>query len=147
MESTRKKRRRWGSVIVRRDPDGNPTSFQARYVNPLDPSKTGHTELRAGIQDRGVQVARRRALPHHPPSQRHQAMDSPVATKRRHHAHVQRILQGLFRQLPHVDSRTGLRMRIRAVMLRYPSPAAISPSPISAATVTAAPVEANGLAR
>ena len=26
-------------MIVRRDPDGNPTSFQARYVNPLDPSK------------------------------------------------------------------------------------------------------------
>ena len=26
-------------MIVRRDADGNPTSFQARYVNPLDPSK------------------------------------------------------------------------------------------------------------
>nr|WP_232779318.1 hypothetical protein [Bifidobacterium longum] len=34
-----RKRRKWGSVIVRRDADGNPTSFQARYVNPLDPSK------------------------------------------------------------------------------------------------------------
>lgn len=40
MENTRtRKRRRWGSVIVRKDADGNPTSFQARYVNPLDPSK------------------------------------------------------------------------------------------------------------
>ena len=26
-------------MIVRKDADGNPTSFQARYVNPLDPSK------------------------------------------------------------------------------------------------------------
>lgn len=26
-------------MIVRRDADGTPTSFQARYVNPLDPSK------------------------------------------------------------------------------------------------------------
>lgn len=34
-----RKRRKWGSVIVRRDTDGNPTSFQARYVNPLDPPK------------------------------------------------------------------------------------------------------------
>ena len=34
-----RKRRKWGSVIVRRDADGNPTSFQARYVNPLDPPK------------------------------------------------------------------------------------------------------------
>ncbi len=34
-----RKRRKWGSVIVRKDADGNPTSFQARYVNPLDPSK------------------------------------------------------------------------------------------------------------
>ena len=40
MENTRtRKHRRWGSVIVRRDADGNPTSFQARYVNPLDPPK------------------------------------------------------------------------------------------------------------
>ena len=34
-----RKRRKWGSVIVRRDADGNPASFQARYVNPLDPPK------------------------------------------------------------------------------------------------------------
>ena len=34
-----RKRRKWGSVIVRRDADGNPTSLQARYVNPLDPRK------------------------------------------------------------------------------------------------------------
>ena len=34
-----RKRRKWGSVIVRRDTDGNPTSFQARYVNPLNPPK------------------------------------------------------------------------------------------------------------
>ena len=34
-----RKRRKWGSVIVRRDTDGNPISFQARYVNPLDPPK------------------------------------------------------------------------------------------------------------
>ena len=26
-------------MIVRKDADGNPTSFQARYVNPLDPPK------------------------------------------------------------------------------------------------------------
>lgn len=34
-----RKRRKWGSVIVRKDADGNPTSLQARYVNPLDPRK------------------------------------------------------------------------------------------------------------
>ena len=34
-----KKRREWGSVIIRRDTDGNPTSFQTQYVNPLDLSK------------------------------------------------------------------------------------------------------------
>lgn len=32
-------RRRWGSVIVRKDADGRPVALQARYVNPLDPSK------------------------------------------------------------------------------------------------------------
>lgn len=26
-------------MIVRSDADGNPTSFQARYINPLDPLK------------------------------------------------------------------------------------------------------------
>lgn len=26
-------------MIVRKDADGNPTSLQARYVNPLDPRK------------------------------------------------------------------------------------------------------------
>ena len=34
-----KKRREWGSVIIRRDTDGNPTSFQTQNVNPLDLSK------------------------------------------------------------------------------------------------------------
>lgn len=34
-----RKCRRWGSVIVRKNADGNPASLQARYVNPLDPSK------------------------------------------------------------------------------------------------------------
>ncbi len=34
-----RKRRKWGSVIVRRDADGDPTSLQARYVNPFDPSR------------------------------------------------------------------------------------------------------------
>ena len=34
-----RKRRKWGSVIVRKDANGKPTSLQARYVNPLDPSK------------------------------------------------------------------------------------------------------------
>lgn len=34
-----KKRREWGSVIIRRDTDGNPISFQTQYVNPLDLSK------------------------------------------------------------------------------------------------------------
>ena len=34
-----RKCRRWGSVIVRKNADGNPASLQARYVSPLDPSK------------------------------------------------------------------------------------------------------------
>lgn len=34
-----RKRREWGSVIIRKDADGNPVSLQARYVNPLEPSK------------------------------------------------------------------------------------------------------------
>lgn len=53
-----RKRRKWGSVIVRKDADGNPTSLQARYVNPLDPREEGRPELRPGIRGGGIQMAR-----------------------------------------------------------------------------------------
>lgn len=35
-------------MIIRRDADGNPTSFQTRYVNPLDPSKKVSRNFRLG---------------------------------------------------------------------------------------------------
>lgn len=36
---TQHKPRRWGTVIKRKDDDGNIIAYVARYVNPLDKSK------------------------------------------------------------------------------------------------------------
>lgn len=106
-----RKRRKWGSVIVRRDADGNPTSFQARYVNPLDPPKKVGRNFGLEYETEAYRWLGRGALPRHTPQQRHQAMGSSIAARRKHHAHIQGILQGLLRQIP----QTGRQQAIRPV--------------------------------
>ena len=56
-------------------------------------------------------MARRGALPRHTPQQRHPPMGSPIAARRGHNAHIQGILQGLFRRIP----QTGRQQAIRPV--------------------------------
>lgn len=56
-------------------------------------------------------MARRGALPRHAPQQRHPPMGSPIAARRGHNAHIQGILQRLFRRIP----QTGRQQAIRPV--------------------------------
>lgn len=37
--ASKNRRRRWGTIIERKDTDGRIISYQARYVNPIDPTK------------------------------------------------------------------------------------------------------------
>ena len=88
-----------------------PDQFPGAVRQPARPAQEGRTELRPGIRDGGLQVARRGALPRHTPQQRHQAMGSSIAARHKHHAHIQGILQGLLRQIP----QTGRQQAIRPV--------------------------------
>ena len=54
-----------------------PDQFPGAVRQPARPAQEGRTELRPGIRDGGLQVARRGALPRHTPQQRHQAMVHP----------------------------------------------------------------------
>lgn len=62
MADKTRSRRQWGTVITRRDEEGQIITYQARYINPLDRSKKVSRNFGARLPRRSIQVARRGTL-------------------------------------------------------------------------------------
>ena len=114
-----RKRRKWGSVIVRRDADGNPTSFQARYVNPLDPPKKVGRNFGLEYETeayRWLDEERYLVTLHNKGIRQWFIHRSEAQTP----CHIQGILQGLLRQIPQTGRQQAIRPsnRCNGIVLR-----------------------------